>query len=366
MKTRRVWAVAILSVAILGAAVFLRLNSQARHNGKSEVTRPVAVARIGYGTITSSVSATGDVEGIHETEIISETSGKVVALTSEVDAYLQAGESICRVESELQEISLEQARAQTAAAQANCDKANLDLQRIKSLFTQDAVSESQKENAELAAKAALAQLRGAQAAERLARKHFDDTFLRTPIAGRLAQKFIAVGTMVSPGMKVATVVDDSRLKLKVGIPEERVASVRQGDGVGVSCDAVPGILFHGKVSSISLKADPMTRTFQVEIDFPNDRSRSLKSGMFVRAAINTSERNDALLMPAGALIESGDSKYSTFVVKGGRALLKQITIGVRSDSIVQVTSGLAAGDTVVTFGQQNLKDGGAVVWKTAD
>lgn len=364
MKTGKVWAVAVLSVVILGAVIFLRLNSQTRHNGKSEVTRPVAVtvARIGYGTITSTVSATGDIEGIHEAEVISETSGKVVAITSEVDTYLQAGGSIARVESELQEISLEQAKAQTAAAQASSEKASLDLRRVKSLYTQNAVSESQKENAELAAKAALAQLRGAQAAERLAQKHFDDTVLRTPIAGRLAERFVTIGKMLSPGTKVATVVDDSRLKLDVGVPGEDVASIHPGDSVEIWCDAVQGTLFGGKVRDVALKADPTTRTFQVEIEFPNDRDRSLKSGMFVRAVIHTASRDRALIIPAGALIDSSSSGYSAFVVKGSRAFVRDILIGARTDSLVEVTSGLAAGDTVVTFGQQRLKDGTEVVY----
>ena len=368
MKTGKVLAVVGLTLVILVAVILLRLNSQTRQNGSSELTRPVAVsvASVRYGTITSRVNATGDIEGIHEAEVISETSGKIVAITSEVDTYLRAGGSIARVESELQEIMLEQAKAQRAAAQESSDKATLDFRRVKSLYEQNAVSESQKENAELAAKAALAQLRSAQAAERLAQKHFDDTVLRTPIAGRLAEKFVTVGKMLSPGMKVATVVDDSRLKLNVGVSEEDVASIRPGDGVEISCDAVKGIRYTGKVRNVTLKADPLTRTFQAEIEFPNDKTRSLKSGMFVRAVIYTSSRDKAIIVPSSALLESVGQVYNTFVVKSSRAFMRPVTIGARTDSLVEVTSGLVPGDTVITFGQQNLKDGAAVMYGAID
>ncbi len=361
-------AVALLSMAIFGAVIFLRLNSQTRNNGKSQATRPVAVdvGCVRYGRITNKVNVTGDIEGIHEAEVISETSGKVVAIESEVGAYLQAGGIIARVENELQEISLEQAKAQTDAAKANSDKANLDLERIRSLYAQNAVSESQKENAELIAKAALAQFRSAQAAERLARKQFEDTILRTPITGRLAEKFITIGKMLSPGMNIATIVDDSRLKLCAGVSEEDLASIRPGDTVEISCEAVHGSVITGKVRHIDLKADPATRTFKVEIEFPNDRTRPLRSGKFVRAVINTSSRDRALIIPAGALVESSGSRYSAFIVKGSRAFIREIIIGARADSVVEVTSGLTAGDTVVTFGQQKLGDGSEVSYGSID
>ncbi len=368
MKSKRIVVISALTACLLGVMIVLRLQSRAATDGKAESQKIVAVTvtTVGHGAMTSQIRATGAIEGAHEADVISETSGKVVSITAEVDSYLPAGGRIAQVESELQGISLDQARAQTAAAQAGSDKSELDLRRIKSLYTQNAVSESQLENAELAAKAALAQFRSAQAAEKLAQKQFDDTALRTPIAGRLAQKFITVGKMVTPGMKVATVVDDSRLKLDVGVPEEDVSSIRQGDNVEITSDAVPGTAFHGEVKSVGLKADQMTRTFQVEIEFQNDKLRSMKSGMFARAVITTSVRDDALVIPADAVIESNGSGYSVFIVRDSHASRRQITVGARTDSLVAITSGLAPGDTVVTFGQQNLRDGAPVQYRISN
>ncbi|HQT91080.1 MAG TPA: efflux RND transporter periplasmic adaptor subunit [Candidatus Kryptobacter bacterium] len=368
MKLKKVKVISISSAVLLGAVIVLRLYSQATPDKKIEFGKAVSVniARVQYGTMTTKIRGTGALEGIHEAEIISETAGKVVSIDADLDTRLPANGRIARVENELQAISLEQARAQTAAAQANKDKSDLDLKRVKNLYAQNAMSESQMENAELAAKAAMAQLKSAQAAERLAQKHFDDTILRTPVAGRLAQKFITIGMMISPGTKVATVVDDSRMKLEVGVSEQSVSTVYPGNRVEITSDAVAGGVFIGTVKSVALKADPVTRTFQVEIEFPNDRDRSMKSGMFARVVITTSVRDSALVVPAAALFESPGSEYSVFVVSDSRAAKKAVSVGARTDSLVEVTSGLALGDTVVTFGQQNLKDGTIVRFKNSD
>lgn len=362
MKSKKLVIATLISVLFLGAAVILRLHSQTMANNDVSSARPIAVsvARVGYGTITSQIRATGSLEGVHETDIISETSGKVVKIDAEVDSYLPSNGAIAEAENSLQEISLEQAQAQVAAAQANSDKAELDLKRIKNLYSQSAVSESQMENAELAAKAALAQLRGAQAARKLAQKNFDDTALRTPIAGRLAQKFVTIGQMITPGTKVATVVDDSRMKLKVGIPEEDISLVKPGDAVHITTDAVPNQVFTGKVKTVALKADPTTRTFQVEIEFPNDHDRSLKSGMFARAEITTSINDSSIVVPSGALVETIGSGPTVFIANDSIATQKSVKIGTRTDSLVHIVSGVSIGDLVVTFGQQNIKDGSKV------
>ncbi len=362
MKTKKILVAAIFALSIIVAMIIFRLGSQTLSGEhKIEVEGiAVSVARAGYGAIESSIAATGTLEGIHEAEVISETSGKVVEVHVDVDAYLPAGGRIAAVENELQKIALDQAKAQTDAARANSEKTAADLRRVQRLFLEKAVSESGKENAELAAKAALAQLRGAEAAEKLAQKHYDDTFLRTPIAGRLAQKFITIGKMLSPGVMVATVVDDSKMKLDVGIPEEYVSSVKKGDSVTVTSGAVPGIVYHGKVKSVALKADPLTRTFLVEVEFPNDARRSVKSGMFASAVITTSAGDGVLIVPSSALSEGTRGDVSVYIVEQSRAVKRKVTVGVRGDSLVAVTKGILPGDSVITFGHQNLKDGSTV------
>ena len=358
--------VILLSVLFIGAIVVLRLESQKQEGRTTGESKPmtVGVSRVCYGSISAPLRVTGTLEGAHEADVISETNGKIVKLDAEVDCRLPRDGTIATVENDLQEISLEQARAQVVAAQASSEKADLDLKRVVSLHEQDAVSEAQLENAQLAAKAALAQYKGAEAAERLAKKSYDDTFLKTPIAGRLAQRFVTLGLMVSPGMKVATVVDDAKMKLKVGVPEEEVSLIEVGNRVKIDVDAVPGKEFDGRLTSVSLKADPMTRTFQVEIEMVNDEARSLKSGMFARADIKRELEKESLVVPSNAVIESNGA--SVFVVKDSIATLRHVVLGLRNDSLVHIASGLIAGELVVSFGQQNLRSGTRVSYNSGE
>ncbi len=354
MKSRKLVFAIAASALVVGVVVLLKLHltsSSSGDSGKSNVVT-VMVSKVERRFVTRQLSVTGALEGIHETDIISEASGKIVKINAEIDNYIPADSCIAVIENEIQEISVE-------AAQANSDKANADVKRVKSLFSQNAVSETQMENAVVASKAALAQLK-------LANKNYDNTFLRTPIHGRLAQKFVVIGQMISPGSKIATIVDDSRMKLKVGIPENQLFMVHQGSDVLVTTDAVPGGRFNGKVKTIALKADPQTRTFQGEIELPNDVKRLLRSGMFASAEITTQNNESSPVIPAAGLVEGIGGGSSVFVVRDAVSHLKSVTVGERNDSTVEILGGLELGDLVVTFGQQNLQEGTKVKYIEAN
>ncbi|MCL4512377.1 MAG: efflux RND transporter periplasmic adaptor subunit [Bacteroidetes bacterium] len=365
MKSKKLVAVAVVLALFLGMVVILRLNSQTREdrNGNSREPRTVEVTYAKLDSISGVVSASGTLRGTEEADIISETNGKVVKIFARLDQYLRRNAPIVEVENDIQEIALEQAQAQAAAAQASHEKADLDLKRITNLYKQNVVSETQLEGAQLAAKSALAQYRGAQAALKLAQKHYDDTFIKTPIAGRLAQKFFDIGGMITPGMKVATVVEDSRMKLKVGIPEESIALIKPGQQARVECDAIPGKVFAGRVKDIALKADPTTRTFQVDIELPNDAQRSLKSGMFARASITTSEKESALVIPSSALVETDGTGPKVYIVKDSLVSIRDVEVGTRDGSKVRILSGLKPGAMIITFGQQDLVNASRVNYK---
>lgn len=345
MKSRRVVWIVALPILFIGAIVILRLRSQGstKADAGSIMAVSVTVSKVGHGSVARKLDVTGTLEGINETDIISETSGKITKINADVGTYIAVNSSVAEVENDLQEIAVE-------AARVNSEKADADLKRVKNLFSQNAVSETQLENAQVGAKAALAQLK-------LAQKNYDNTFLKTPIAGRLAQKFVVIGQMITPGTKVATVVDDSRMKLKVGIPENFVSFVKRGSGIQVKSDAVPNRIFSGKVKTIALKADPQTRTFQAEIELPNDHGRSLRSGMFAKAEITTSADEKSLVIPVAALIEANGNSPSVFVVKDSVVSLKYVTVGAKNDSLIEIVSGLNMDDLVVNFGQQNMKNG---------
>jgi multidrug efflux system membrane fusion protein len=309
--------------------------------------------------MTLSFKATGTLEGIREATVMSETQGRIVSVPATNGRRVGTGASLAIVESELKAIALKQAEAARLTAEASKEKAELDLKRTKELFTQNASTKSQLEMAELGVKSAEAQLKAAESGESLARKQLSDASVRAPFAGIVAMKYINQGELLAPGVRVATLVDDSKMKMKINIGELDVPLVSVGDRVSIRIDALAKD-FEGKISTISSKAD-MARTYMLEVEMPNP-NHELKSGMFARAEIKRDAAREVPTVPAEAIITSGQ-RSQVFVAEGNVARLKAVKLGSSDRSKVEITDGVKAGDKVITFGQNQLKDGTKILVK---
>jgi len=160
----------------------------------------------------------------------------------------------------------------------------------------------------------------------------------------IAERYVGVGTLVQPGSPLFRLVDTDPLKLRVPVPEHRIAQVALGAravvrGEGSTVDA------HGRVLRISPVVDPRTRTFGVEIIVPNP-DRTLRPGGFARAAIQAAMTEDALLVPADAIVVfAGVEKI--FVVDGEIASERRVETGASFGTLVEVLRGLDADQTVI-------------------
>jgi membrane fusion protein (multidrug efflux system) len=182
--------------------------------------------------------------------------------------------------------------------------------------------------------------------------------VKAPFAGVVAMRYVNQGELLAPGMKVATLVDDSKMKLKIGIGELDVPLVKIGDRVKVTVDAVSGKEFEGRISTISSKAD-MARTYTVEVEIPNS-DKSLKSGMFARAEIDREAARNVPTVPATAIIYNGTRQQVYTIDAQNIAHLKGIKLGTTTPDRAEIVEGLNQGENVVTFGQPQLKDGAHV------
>ena len=128
--------------------------------------------------------------------------------------------------------------------------------------------------------------------------------------------------------------------------------------VRLQFDALPGETFEGGVTRIDQYVDPATRTSNVEIALDNEKQAGgrLRPGMFGQASIVEKEYRNVITVPEGAL-HSSEKGYYVFVVRDGRAEMREVETGVRENSRVQVKKGLISGDEVITFGGNNLNSG---------
>jgi RND family efflux transporter MFP subunit len=309
--------------------------------------------------ITRNLVVSGTLVGENEATVVSETNGKVLAVKAQVGDWVNQGQTILQVENDLKLVALEQAEAQAMTAQTNHEKTQKDLKRYEDLFREQIATQNDIENARLAARAAEAQLKGAEAALRLAQRHYDDTAIKAPLAGRLADRYVNAAAMVMPGDKIGVVVDTRNMKLRTSVAENEVALVKTGQPVEVAADALPEVKFAGKVASVAQKAN-RERTFPVEVLVQNDENESLRSGMFGRATIQIASVKDAIVVPDAAVLSDHVNSNFVFVEENGVAKRIDVRLGLQQDHQVQVVDGLATGARVVVFGQQRLTDGAKV------
>lgn len=334
--------------------------------GKQEAAQPakpadevfsVQIGKTEMAPMTATFKATGTLEGVREATINSETNGRVIAVGIQNGSRVGQGAALVQVDNELKVIALRQAEAARETAEAALAKAKLDLGRSETLTRDNAVTKSQLELADLSVKTAQAQLKAAESGEAFAKRQLADATIRAPFSGTVAVRYVNQGELVNPGTKVATLIDDSRMKLKIGISELDVPLVKNGDKVTVTVDAMPDKTYEGKIISLGTKAD-MARAFTVEVEIPNPGNQ-LKSGMFARAEIKREAARDVTTVPAAALITNG-TKTQVYVVNNNVAKLTAVKTGVATTERVEITEGLSGDEVVVTFGQNQIKNGSKV------
>ena len=157
------------------------------------------------------------------------------------------------------------------------------------------------------------------------------------------------------------IVDNRVLELTASVPSARMAALRVGQTFAFTSDALPGTTFSGKVSFINPAADEASRTVKVKTEVPNP-SEALKAGLFVKGRVVTGRRPGVLVVPRSALVswDTVTRRAAVFVVEGGAAKRVAVETGAAPGDLVEVVTGLAAGQEVVTRGGFNLREGDRV------
>jgi RND family efflux transporter MFP subunit len=341
MKQLKVIGIA-LAVVVAMIALLLHNKAQSSASVVNNISTKYAVTVVTAGTqkLSETVSLTGVIAANSDVAVVSETQGRVTAIFSNVGDVKQAGAVLVQVDDELK-------KAAFATSDVNYEKAKKDLERYESLYKDHTITDSQIEASRLAAKSAEAQYI-------VTRRQYRDTKITTPIAGVVTSRAVEVGTMVNQGTVIGNVVDISKLKVKINVAENDAFKLKQGGSVQVTTDVYPGIVFEGKVASISAKGDE-AHTYPVEVTLSNSREHPLKSGMFARVTFGSSSDQQGLVIPRDAIIGSVKSAQ-VYVVENSIAKLRAVVVNDQVGTNVTIGSGLREGEVVVVNGQNNLMD----------
>ena len=179
-----------------------------------------------------------------------------------------------------------------------------------------------------------------------------------PISGTLVSLNAEENAFVSPSMPVAVIDGVDQMKISVSVSEALVPKLTIGDSVDVAVSAASQT-FTGAIRSVEQAANAQTKLYTVTVSVPSDVS-GLLSGMFADVTFHTDTASGAIVVPTESILTSGSTQYVYVVQDDNTAKYVEVTTGLTGNGVTEVTSGLSAGQQLVTVGQSYLSDGAAV------
>ena len=289
------------------------------------------------------IEALGTTAANESVNITADTTKKIKALHFKSGEYVEQGALLVTLENE-------QELAELKSAESTFAKAQTDHDRIYKLRESQAVavSELQTQAANLAI---------AEAEVDTIKAILKQRKITAPFAGKLGLRSVSVGTLVQPGTLITTLDDLDQIKVDFNVSSHYLADLHEGQRIIGMVRAFNDRVFNGKITTIDTQVDPVTRTIKVRSIFPN-QEHLLKPGLLIIVDIIKDERK-AIVIPEEALIKSGITDY-VYVVRDreGQQIAEKtdISIGARKPGLIEVRSGLAAGDLVITHGSIKLRD----------
>ena len=358
--------------------------------GKKEETQeeevsgtPVQVQEVSMSAIGTENTVSGQVSSDNEQMILIATSAKCTAVYFHAGDTVEAGDILCTLDLASTLASYNAANISYAsAAQSYADQSKVfaeqislyqdNLNNLKALYEIGAASQVEIDQAQLQLQSAiatrnatLAQLEAGMESyqsslEQLntALEHVDGGGnVVAPMSGVLASLNVTENSFTSTSAPVAVIDDPTQMKVTVMVSETLVPKLSIGDPVEVSVSAL-GKTFTGAIRSVDQAANMQTKLYTVTITVPGDVT-GLLSGMFADVTFRTDYNDNTVVIPTEAILTSGDTQY-VYVVEDGAAKYVEVTTGITGSGVTQITSGLTAGEQLVTVGQSYLSDGAAV------
>jgi RND family efflux transporter MFP subunit len=362
-NTHRKLIVAVIAAAALVAAVSCgKTGDQAAASPETFGAAPVKVFKARRERITEKITYTGTLEALTKINITPEVGGKIARIHVREGDRVAQGQLLAELETESIRLQLRQAEAGVAVAEASRADALRNKERMDRLIKENAVSEMQREKVQLAYDAAAAQLEQAQAGLNLVRHALNVSIMKAPFAGVVASKNAEVGDVINPMMGgysgasgVLTLMDYSKIKIAVAISSEDIGRIQKGQGAVLRVSSFPGLEFRGTVRIVNLTADPSSKKFGVEAVFDNPDA-VLRPGTFGDLVFEVQSHENALVVPQKAILEN----TYVFIAEGGKALKKNVALGLQNTTMIEVLDGLAEGALVVVEGNFGLEEGAAV------
>ncbi|MBP1202187.1 RND family efflux transporter MFP subunit [Duganella sp. 1411] len=341
-----------LLIALLMAATLSACSKPAE---KTEDIRPVRAIVLSSSDVDVNAEFSGEVRARVESRLGFRVAGKIVSRKVDVGALVKKGQVLMQLDPQDLQLSQAQALAALRSAETSRDLAKAELKRYQELRSKNFVSQAVLDEKESTFKSAQSNVDASQAAYRGQSNQAGYAALVADVDGVVTLVSAEVGQVVQPGTEVVRVAKSGEKEIVIGLPEDKVETLRKISDVHVRLWADPSKAVTGKIREISPVADPATRTYTAKVTIP-DSLEEAKLGMTAVVQFASKTATPQIKVPLTALF-SEKSVTSVWVVEGGVVKLVPVTIaGVAGNDLV-LGSGVKPGQTVVTAGVNLLKPG---------
>lgn len=372
------WAALVIFLGIVAGGCSTQAEDK-KQAAKAAERPPVAVevTKVRASEVNGAIEATGSLAYKFGADLKSEYTGIVTDVFVNEWVRVKKGDPLAKLDTREAEVVLQKARAAVEVAKANIlqaevsqNRANREFERAQKLKETGLITQQNFDDARTETEAAKARIEAAKAQMKVAEEdvlyaqtRLSKSMIRSPLDGMVSFRNVNVGDFVGEmGAKpMFRIVDTRILELTVTAPSSEMGAVRVGQPLHFSSDAFPGRDFVGTVMFINPVVNEADRSIKVVAEVEN-REDQLKGGLFVQGRILTGKRAGVLKIPRAALLswDVAGKKGEVFMVNQDVAKRRPVQTGTILGDQVEIISGLAAGDQVITRGGFNVKEGDKV------
>lgn len=370
---KRLGLVALFAAAAAGTGFYVAGGSARTPEPTSaavSVPSPLELAKIDVTTvepreINERVRVSGELRPVNRAAIEAKVSGTVLEVNARPGQSVERGDVLVRLETDDLQSALVQHNSNLEAARAELELAERTLEKTERLAERGFATTAALEQAQSDVASARANVQGLSAQSETARTALRDAELIAPFDGIVASRSIEPGESANANTELLTMVDTSVLEAEVLVSTRDIVRLEVGQRAELQVDGMEDSPVHGTVERINPVAKEGSRVVPVFIRLENTDGR-LWGGMFATGSILVREEKDVLAVPQTALRGDEDGRY-VLTVSEGKLVRQSVDVGPswNGNRLVQITNGIAAGDTVLSAPLPELQAGIPVVISSA-
>lgn len=311
-------------------------------NGTASKPNPIKVKVVvaQKQNIATTIQAIGNVMADEEVELKAETQGKITQIYFTEGSQVAKGKLLIKI-----------------------DDGSLQAQLNKTLITKKLKEQTEKRNKQLLEKGgisaelydiSLTELNATKADIELLQDQIKHTQITAPFNGKIGLKYVSVGSFVNTTLKIASIQKIDKVKIEFSIPERYVSQVKNGTNIQFMVDGIQNS-FNANIYAIEPKIDLVNRNVLIRA-VCNNADGKLLPGMFAKVSVTLDNKSGVFLIPTQSIIPILKGQ-KVFIVKGDSAVEQKVEVSGRNDINVEVINGLKTGDSVVTSGIIQMKQG---------